>query len=297
IDFDRRFDLMQQHTGEHILSGLVKSEYGFDNVGFHLTPKDMSVDFSGVLTQNDLEKLMEKANAIITENQPVTACYPENVEQLDYRSKKELEGAIRIVTAGQADVCACCGTHTKTTGEVFCIFAFDSMNYKGGTRVFLACGGRAFKDYMAKNATCYSISHLLSGKVEELVPAVQAKLDEAQALRQEIAGLKNQLFALWTEQIPHGVLGFFEKEGLTPGELQRLAVLINAKCSVACCVSLQEGSRKVCIVSSTLDTNTLGRSLCEQLQGKGGGKNGIFQCTVTADGNVQAAIEKAIAAS
>ncbi|MEG2928013.1 MAG: alanyl-tRNA editing protein [Oscillospiraceae bacterium] len=288
IDFDRRFDLMQQHTGEHILSGLVKQEYGFDNVGFHLTPKDMSVDFSGALTPRDIEGLMEKANAIVLKNQSVTAEFPKNVETLSYRSKKELSGAIRIVTAGTADICACCGTHTATTGEVTCIAALDSMSYKGGTRIFMACGKRAFKDYMEKNQRCYGISHLLSSKVEEIVPAVEGKMAEVERLKQELYAMKNQLFSLWIKDIPSGKLGYFETEGLTPGELQKLAQLINEKCAIACAVARQgDGSRKVCIISTEFDTNILGRSVCEALSGKGGGKLGIFQCTVVKEGSIE----------
>ena len=103
IDFERRFDLMQQHTGEHMISGIVHSLFGYDNVGFHLSEKDMSLDFSGPLSKEDIDRVVEIANDMIVKNQPVTADYPD-ISKIEYRSKKALEGPVRIVTAGEADV-------------------------------------------------------------------------------------------------------------------------------------------------------------------------------------------------
>lgn len=281
LNFDRRFDLMQQHTGEHILSGLVRELFGFENVGFHLSDKDMSVDFSGALSAADINMLVGRSNKIILENQPVVASFPLDLENLDYRCKKEIEGKIRIVAAGKADLCACCGTHTSTTGEVLALAVFDSMAYKGGTRLYMACGGRVLKDYMAKNADCYKISHLLSSKVSEIVPSLENKIAENELLRQEIGQLKNQLYTLWVSSVPSGRLGFFEKDNLTAGDVQRVAQLLNEKCEIAVVSAPQEcGNVKVCIISSVVDTSLVGRAICEKLTGKGGGKNGIFQCVV-----------------
>ncbi|MBE6878336.1 MAG: alanyl-tRNA editing protein [Ruminococcaceae bacterium] len=294
IDFERRFDLMQQHTGEHILSGIIWQLYGYANVGFHLSDKDMSIDLSGPLSQEDIDRCVDMANEIIIKNQPVTADYPD-ISKLEYRSKKALEGPVRIVTAGDADVCACCGTHLKTTGQAQMIVATDSMNYKGGTRIFFACGKRAFADYMAKNGHCLDISHLLSAKTCEITDKVKDKIAECENLKAQLAEAKNQLFSYWAETVPAGDVGFMAKDSLSSGEIQRLCSKLNEKCPTACVVSKQEdGTSKICLFSSVCDTNKVGRAICTALGGKGGGKPGIFQGTFSLEGDVESLLKGAL---
>ena len=294
IDFERRFDLMQQHTGEHILSGIIYKLYGYTNVGFHLSEKDMSIDLSGPLTKEDIDRCIDMANEIIIKNQPVTADYPD-ITNLEYRSKKALEGPIRIVTAGDADVCACCGTHLKTTGQVQMIAAKDSMNYKGGTRIFFDCGKRLFADYYSKNASCLEISHRLSAKTDEIADKVADKIAECENLKASLAATKDELFGYWAQTVPAGEVGFMEKDGLTSGEIQKLCSKINEKCPTACVVAKQaDGSSKICLFSSVCDTNKVGRAICSQLGGKGGGKPGIFQGTFSADGDVESLLKGAL---
>ncbi|MBR4035273.1 MAG: alanyl-tRNA editing protein, partial [Oscillospiraceae bacterium] len=143
IDWVRRFDFMQQHTGEHMFSGVVNSMFGYNNVGFHLSEKDNVVDFNGPLSKEDIKAVMDRCNEIVWANQPVETGFPENVKELEYRSKKELQGEIRIVRTGSADICACCGTHTATTSQAGPVVALNSQAYKGGTRISILCGKRA----------------------------------------------------------------------------------------------------------------------------------------------------------
>ena len=294
IDFERRFDLMQQHTGEHMISGIVHSLFGYDNVGFHLSEKDMSLDFSGPLSKEDIDRVVEIANDLIVKNQPVTATYPD-ISKIEYRSKKALEGPVRIVTAGDADVCACCGTHLETTGQVQIIAVKDSMNYKGGTRMFLGCGKRVYADYMAKNSQCLDISHALSSKTEEISAKVNEKIAECENLKAQLASAKNELFSYWAETVPAGEVGFISRDGLSSGELQRLCAKLNEKCTTACAVSLQEdGSGKICLFSTACDTNKVGRAICTALGGKGGGKPGSFQGTLATVGDVESLLKGAL---
>ena len=294
IDFERRFDLMQQHTGEHIVSGIVHSLFGYDNVGFHLSEKDMSLDFSGPLSKEDIDRVIAIANEVVVRGEAVAADYPD-ISKIEYRSKKALEGPVRIVTAGSADVCACCGTHLATTAEVQMIAVKDSMNYKGGTRIFLGCGGRVYSDYCAKNADCLDISHLLSAKTDEIADKVRDKIAECENLKAELAAAKNELFSYWAETVPASDVGFFSKDGLTSGEIQRLCSKLNEKCPTACVVAKQEdGTSKICLFSSVCDTNKVGRAICTALGGKGGGKPGIFQGTFTAEGDVLSLLKGAL---
>ena len=294
IDFDRRFDLMQQHSGEHIVSGIVHSMFGWDNVGFHLSEKDMYLDFSGPLSREDIDAVVQKANEIILKNQPITADYPD-ISKIEYRSKKALQGPVRIVTAGQADVCACCGTHLKTTAQVQAVAVTDSMNYKGGTRIFLCCGGRVLADHKAKNAQCLEISHLLSAKTDEITRKVRDKMQECENLKSALADAKNQLFGYWADTVAAQEIGYLSVDNLSGGEVQRLCSKLNEKCPTACVTSAQpDGSGKICLISSVHDTNRLGKAICAQLGGKGGGKPGIFQGTYTLGGDVESILRGAV---
>lgn len=285
IDWERRFDLMQQHTGEHIFSGVVHSMFGFNNVGFHLSEKDNVVDFDGVLSKEDIKAVMDRCNEIVWANQAVTARWPENVKDMEYRSKKELSGPIRIVSAGEADVCACCGTHTAYTSQAGPIAALSSMAYKGGTRINILCGKRAVEYLKQRNDDCYDISRQLSSPVESIASAVNARMKEIDELKFRLAGAKRQLIAVWAEGAnTDGKICIMSKPGLNSGEIQSLALLLSEKAETAVVYSRQtDANGKICIVSSSLDTNKLGKHISASLGGKGGGKPGIYQGFVEKD--------------
>ena len=142
IDWQRRYDNMQLHTGEHILSGLVHKHFGYDNVGFHMGAEEVTVDFNGIIEPEDLDWLEDEANQLVYANVPVKVLYPseEELRTMEYRSKKELSGLVRIVEVPGADVCACCGTHVENTGEVGIIKIRSMIHYKGGVRLSMLCG-------------------------------------------------------------------------------------------------------------------------------------------------------------
>ena len=135
---------MQQHTGEHILSGILHSMFGAENVGFHIGSDAVRMDTNIPISAEGLKAAETAANSIIWENVPVSITYPtrEELAALVYRSKKEIEGQVRIVTIPGADVCACCGTHTAFTGAVGQIKILAAETYKGGVRLSIVCGGR-----------------------------------------------------------------------------------------------------------------------------------------------------------
>lgn len=287
IDWARRFDFMQQHTGEHIFSGVVNSMFGYNNVGFHLSERETVVDFDGPLSKEEIKAIMDRCNAVVWANQAVNAGFPENVKELEYRSKKELQGAIRIVRAGDADICACCGTHTATTAQAGPIVALNSQAYKGGTRILMACGNRAVEYLKQRNDDCYNISHQLSVPVENIKEAVAARLDEIGQLKYALVNAKRQLIAVWAEKAQtDGEICIMVKEDLQSNEIQSLTAMLAEKAKTAVVLSPQtDASPKLCITSSVYDTNKLGRHICATLGGKGGGKPGTFQGSVekTAD--------------
>ena len=145
VDAARRLDMMQQHSGEHMFSGLVHGLFGYDNVGFHIGTEAVTMDFNGTLTEEDVRRVELLANQAVWRDQPVEAFVPdrETLANIEYRSKKEIDGDVRIVRIEGVDTCACCGTHVHTTGAVGQIKVVGVQKYKSGVRVSILCGRRA----------------------------------------------------------------------------------------------------------------------------------------------------------
>lgn len=201
VDWTRRFDFMQQHTGEHILSGLANRLYGAENVGFHLSEREVQLDFSVQLSDAELEVLEHAANEAIFRDIPVRAYYPnaEELAALNYRQKKELTGAIRIVELDGVDCCACCAPHVARSSEVGILKILSAMNYKGGTRLYIACGMRAVNDYAARIREAQQLSKLLSAPQGELSAAVARLQEKAVAAEQRAAETALALILLRAE--------------------------------------------------------------------------------------------------
>ena len=201
VDWARRFDFMQQHTGEHILSGLANRLYGAENVGFHLSEREVQLDFSVQLSEAELEALEHAANQAIFRDIPVKAYYPnaEELAALNYRQKKELTGAIRIVELEGVDCCACCAPHVARSSEVGILKILSAMNYKGGTRLYIACGMRAVQDYAARIREAQQLSKLLSAPQGELSAAVVRLQEKAMAAEQRAAETALALILLRAE--------------------------------------------------------------------------------------------------
>ena len=286
IDWNRRFDLMQQHSGEHIVSGLVHEAYGYDNVGFHMSSDVITVDLSGVLTEAQLAEIEAETNQKIWENSEVEITYPskEELEKLSYRSKKELTGQVRIVEIPGYDVCACCAPHVKLTGEVGIIRLIDAVKYKGGTRVTMVCGFRALKDYHMKEDNVREISRQLSAKPEESAQAVHRLQDEARMWKEKL--VRVQIRAM--EQILDNLSGdvenyFLFEEDVDKNVARRFVDEGKGKCHGICGIFLgndTDGYRYI-LGSESVDLKVFSKGFHETLGGKGGGKPEMIQGTVT----------------
>ena len=189
IDWTVRFSLMQQHSGEHIVSGFIRSRHGFDNVGFHIGSDCVTVDYNGELTDDDLAVVETLANEAIFSNLPVLISQPEPdaLRRMAYRSKLAREEGIRIVSIPGCDVCACCGTHVARTGEIGLVKILSGRRHKGGTRVEMLCGALAVKDYEARHRQVTDISVALSAKPLEVADAVRRLQAENDALKRQLA--------------------------------------------------------------------------------------------------------------
>ncbi|MBP5159098.1 MAG: septum formation protein Maf [Lachnospiraceae bacterium] len=216
IDAGHRFSNMQQHSGEHIMSGLIHERFGCDNVGFHLSDNIVTLDFNGVFTDEELAELETAANRVITENRKVSVSfYPdEEAKKLTYRSKKDIKGIIRLVTIEGVDVCACCAPHVSLTGEVGLLKIVSAEHFRGGTRMSILCGFRALEYIRQKQKSVQDISVLLKVKPEEVSDAVVKVKDDLDRLRFSFNHLQNRLMSLKTDIIIKTGLGEFEDAAL-----------------------------------------------------------------------------------
>lgn len=284
LDFERRFLHMQQHTGEHMISGIIHSLTGFDNVGFHMGETSVTVDFNGVVTAEILEKAELLSNRAIYKNIPVETLLPTDGElaDYDYRSKKELTGQVRLTRIEGVDLCACCGTHVAFTGEVGLIKVISVMNYKSGVRITLQIGEKALEDYKGKNKSVLEISALLKAKAEEVVPAVERVMAQLQEARYQYSGLKKELFSYKIKDI-EGETVFMFDDGGSSDDARILGDMLAEKVKIAAVFSGDdENGYKYAIVSRTEDVRAIGKELNAFCNGRGGGKPDMVQGSVAA---------------
>lgn len=286
IDWEQRFDRMQQHTGEHIVSGLVHQRFGYDNVGFHLGEDYCTMDFNGPITREQLRELEEEANRAVFANLEVSVLRPskEELEALDYRSKIEIQGQVRLISIPGYDLCACCAPHMDRTGEIGLIKLVNMVNYKGGERITMQAGMRALKDYREKEENTRAISALLCAKEPEVAEAVSRLKDEQAQQKRRNASLQRKLLGFLADGIPtdeETVVVFEESlDGDAPRELMNLLL---EKGAGVCAVFAENGSgRRYVIGSRSQDVRPLCRRLNERFEGRGGGKPEMVQGSLAA---------------
>ena len=195
---------MQQHSGEHVVSGLVHSRFGYNNVGFHLGSEDCTMDFDGELTKDQIAGIESEANRAVWKNLEIKTLYPskEELDSMEYRSKIDIEGQVRIIVVPGYDVCACCAPHVSRTGEIGMIKLTHVQRYKGGARVTMLCGARALEDYRVKQRQAGEISALLCAKENELPESVRHLKEEVNSLKYELAEKEKKLISARAEMIP-----------------------------------------------------------------------------------------------
>ena len=287
IDWERRFDLMQNHSGEHILSGVICGKYGCDNVGFHMGKESITIDLNTKIPEEDLPWLEEKANEAIWTNAPVGIRYPsrEELAAMEYRSKKELEGQVRIVNVGEYDCCACCGTHVRLAGEIGQIKIIGAQNYKGGTRLELLCGKRALRDYRKKNDVANEAGRLLSVPGVKADSAVKNLLAERDTLIQTLHQLKWKYFTQKAEQVAEGTENIlFFGDGLDSKDMTHFADLLLKKGAKRAAVFSKSGEGYAFVLlSGEKDARAYAEEMKTAFGCKGGGKPDGVQGRVTAE--------------
>ena len=282
LDWEERFSKMQQHSGEHIVSGLVHQTYGYDNVGFHMGKDAVTMDFNGVLTKEQLKEIEKKANEAVAKNIDIQVLYPtkEQLEKIEYRSKIEIDGQVRIVEVPGYDTCACCAPHVKKTGEIGIIKLVSVQNYKGGVRVSMLCGFRALVDYEEKSESVKTISVMLSAKEKEIAGEVSRLKEEAESQKTKMAELQREILTYKVKELENNqeIVVVFEPEltGSAPRELMNLILAKGTTVAFVFSGNSQEGYRYV-IGSRTQDTRIYAKALNEKFHGRGGGKPEMVQ--------------------
>lgn len=285
IDWQRRLDLMQQHTGEHMVSGLIHSRFGLHNVGFHMGADVITIDFDGPIPQEALAEIEQEANRRVWENRPIRCWYPEPAElpTVFYRTKKQLPWPVRIVEIPGTDSCACCGVHVASTGQVGLIKLFSCVKFHQGVRIEMACGGRALRFLSQVYEQNRAVSQAFSAKILETGAAAR-KMNEALAEKKyRSSQLQKQLLRIQAQSYAGkgNVLHF--AEGLAPGDLRNLAQEIAQSSGGTAAVLCGEGENwNVCLANPGGDVKELGSRMAKALNGRGGGKAGFFQGTLRA---------------
>lgn len=286
IDWEARFRRMQQHSGEHIVSGIINRRYGYHNTGFHMGADVTTIDFDGVIPEEALEGIEAQANEAIWENLPIRCWYPspEELPKVPYRTKKQLSWPVRIVEIPGFDCCACCGTHVAATGEIGLVKLFSAVNFRGGTRMEMACGAQALRLLGEAYAQNRLVSQAFSAKILETGAAAQRMNDQLAALKFRIVGLQRQIFALTAESYAgQGNVLHFE-DGLDGTGLRELADAIARVCAGRAAVfsGSDETGYGYCLASHDEDLRPLGKQMTAALSGRGGGKPDFQQGSVKA---------------
>lgn len=283
IDWPLRFSRMQGHSGEHILSGTVHRLFGYDNVGFHMGEEAITIDFSGELSREDLSRAELEANRAIWRDVPVRTLLPTPGElaAMDYRSKKELTGQVRIVKIEGVDLCACCAPHVSHSGEVGLLKIIDSMRHRGGTRLTLLCGEAALLDYEALHENNAAVSAALSAKRLETGGAIARVMAEQEERRAELTKLKRELLQLKAAALrpTEGSICIFESDI----DMITLRELVNAGSELAgkVCAGFAgtDGDYKYIIGSRTVPLRARAKEINAAIDGRGGGSDAMIQGT------------------
>ncbi len=289
VDWVQRFDFMQQHSGEHMISGLVHKYYGYDNVGFHLGSSEVTLDFNGPLSLEQLRVIEAKANEAVWKGLPVKVSFPapEVLASLKYRSKLELTENVRIVEIPGIDICACCAPHVENTAQIGLIKITGVQSHRGGVRVNILCGSRAAADYTKKQDSVSSISVQLSAKQEQVAEAVGRLKEENAKQKERINVLQAKLLDLQMQSLPspehmENVLLFVES--LDHIAMKNAVNALTEKYQGYC--GIFAGTEKTgyhfLIGSAAKDCLALAAGLKQNFQAKGGGSTPMIQGSVAA---------------
>ena len=285
IDWARRFDYMQQHSGEHIVSGIIHRRFGYENVGFHMGADMVTIDFSGMLTMDDVREIEREANEAVWANLPIVVSWVDGEEKANavYRSKKPISGVLRLVSIPAIDVCACCGTHVSMTGEIGLVKIFTCQKFHDGVRLEMLCGHKAYSYVNSILEQNKRISGLLSAKPQQTAQAAERMLDELAQVKYRAGALELRLIAQAAEALAGkgDSLLFME---LSADGLRQMADAGMHACGGVCAVftGSDEAGWRYAIGHAGGDLRAFSKRMNDALRGRGGGKPEFVQGSVQA---------------
>ncbi len=276
IDYARRFDLMQQHTGEHIISGLIHAKYGCHNTGFHMGSDVITIDFDGEVPASDLPELERRANEALWKNIPLKIWVPspEELPDVTYRTKRALPWPVRIVQVPGYDSCACCGVHVAATGEVGLIKLLSCIRFRTGVRIEMICGQRALDYLSSAYEQNLQVSRAFSAKLMETGAAAEKMNETVEALKFQIGSLRQQIFEGIAESCRDAGDVLIFEEDLDSNNVRRLADLVAERCGGTAAVlsGSDSGGYSYCLVTRNGDLRSFVKEMNAALNGRGGGK-------------------------
>ena len=286
IDYQRRFDLMQQHSGEHIVSGIVHATYGYHNVGFHMGSDVITIDFDGPIPAEDLPAIEARVNEAVWKNIPLHIWYPspEELPTVGYRTKRELPWPVRIVEVPGYDKCACCGVHLASTGEIGLVKLFTAVKFHQGVRIEMACGRRALEHLSAVYDQNRQVSQAFSARILETGAAARQMNELLARDKYVITGLQRQIFdGIAKSYVNCGDVLHFA-EDLESALVRELADKIADTCGGRAAVFSGSDDRgySFCLVTRDGDLRQFGKAMTQALSGRGGGKPNFQQGQVKA---------------
>ena len=277
VDAKKRIPRMECHTGEHVFSGVVHKLFGLNNVGFHMGADCLTLDFDGPLDGEKIRAAELAANDAIRRDAPVNILFPdpEELSRMDYRSKKELSGNVRIVSIEGVDVCACCAPHFPRTGHVGFLTVLSFMPYKGGTRVLLLAGKAAAEETLEKLDALKKAAALLSLKPKEVPDGVSGILGQLEDARRSKVALTFELCSeILSRQENEKRYRLLVYEDVDPRTVIRLAEKHVGDALFFMAVTGAPGKKKYIIKSEKADLKAALPFINETLRGRGGGKPG-----------------------
>ncbi len=279
IDWKTRYEHMQCHTAEHLVTGVARQLYGCDNVGFNISENLVTIDLNIDLTLEQVEELELLVNQKVLTNTSVDISYPEpeKLKTLEYRSKLDLVDNVRIVTLENIDICACCGLHCYNTLEIGIIKFISWKRYKGGIRLMCLAGTRALKDYIQKHKYILELTETLSAKEEEIVERVNKLSNELKDSKFKEKEAKTELLQLKVKDFSSHI---FYEDGLDFNDMKTVFNILQEKVKVAIVLSMGDEDIKYLFGSKTEDVRNLNKEICEKFSGKGGGQSSMVQGTL-----------------
>ena len=284
IDWARRFDHMQQHSGEHIVSGMLCAAFHCDNVGFHMGESVVTIDYNAEMTWEQVLEIEQRANRYIWEDHAIEITWPTRGElaHIPYRSKKALEGPVRLTGFPGADLCACCGTHVASSGQVGLVKFLSCQKFRDGVRLELLCGGRALRALAVSWEQNRQIGQALSVKGEKTFAAVERLRGELAEAQRQLAQMEEASFRQLAVQYAGAGDVLLVQPPMRPDSVRRLCDAAAKACGGRCAVFAGEGGAyHYAVIHSGEDIRELVKDMNAALHGRGGGRDGFAQGSVS----------------